>query len=109
MIVFRVSEEEKLIEKSVLDVYNQEINFKSALEFYGYFGNHLLWTGPTFDYQKKTFVQVFDYDTESGELKELVEKRVKHEESNPHKMQRVGDEFYYTGNYGTLMRYWIEL
>ena len=85
-----------------IDQYSHKIEGKCALEFYSYFGkNHSLWVGLSGNYNGP--VQIFDYDAEKEELRELVDKRVSHQENGPLKLHRVDENFYYTGFHGKLM------
>ena len=102
MMIFQVSED-KLVKKAVMDVFRHQVPHKVALEFYGYVGEHLLWVGLTVS--KKGHVQVFDYHPRKKELREVREKRIEHQEKHPRKVQRVGDEFYYTGTDGKIMKF----
>ena len=72
-----------------------------ALESWRCSGDHILLVGLSSSFG---FVHLYDYNTGTGEFKELVEKRVYHDEKNPRKIQRVGDESYYTGRMGTVMK-----
>ena len=47
--------------------------------------------------------QVYDFDMKSGILREIMEKRVPHQETNPVKLHYLVDRFFYTGFEGKLM------
>ena len=49
-------------------------------------------------------VQVYEYNTEADDFRELRNQRVSHFEKYPTKLMRVGDEFFYTGTKGRVMR-----
>ena len=101
MIIFKL-EEECLAQIVVFDQFNLKIPVKDALECVGYSGKHILWVG--LSWNTKGLVQLYDYNTQSGVLTELEEKRVAHKEKNPLKLQRFGNTFYYTGEFGKVMR-----
>ena len=101
MVVFSI-EDNKLVKKAVIDQYSQKIGSKYALEYYGYAGTHALWIGLSWNTDGQA--HLFDYDDESGEFKELEEKRVAHQERDPAKIVRLGNQFYYSGHGGKVMR-----
>ena len=76
----------------------------AIFEYWRYLGKHLLWVALS---DKDGDVRVFDFNTESGCLRELVEVKVKHQKSRPRKVHHLGDlwgNFYYTGEEGKIMR-----
>ena len=73
---------------------------KFALEFWRRIQGHILWIGLSC---LDGFVHVYDFDAKSGELRELVDKKVKHQETNPWILQSLGDKLYYTGYKGHAM------
>ena len=98
--------ENSLVKKGKDHDMNMAIGYYYALECCGYFGKHILWVGlpnneP--DYRGTLLAQVFDFDVESGKLKELERMRVNHQESAPNRLVRLGNKFYYTGDFGKLM------
>ena len=101
-MLFLKIEEDNLIIKSSIDTYFDLVGQKLALDCYGYARNHLLWVG--LSRLEGGVAQVYDYDIERGELKELEEMRVVHQELDPAKIHKFQDEFYYTGSYGTIMK-----
>ena len=100
MMILKVNGD-TLVKNAVLDQYNQKIGCKLASHSYGYLGRHILWVGLSMD--DNGVAQIYDYDTQSGEMKELVDKRVGHGEFDPVKINRLGDKFYYTGERGQVM------
>ena len=96
-----------LTQISSIDCLRQGIGYKYPLEFYRYFGRFILWVG--LSRNERGVIQVYGYDTVNRELKELRDKRVLHQELYPAKVQRVGEEFYYTGHEGKLVRLSIKI
>ena len=101
MIVLKLSGD-VLVKTATLDKFNQDTNilFKYSLDCCGYAGDHILWVGLSW---YGGIVQVYDYDTETGVLKELEEMRVSHQEGSPYRLHKLGGKFYYTGSSGQLM------
>ena len=85
--------------------FNQEHNKQSmalsCVECAGYFGGAVLWVGLN---SPEDYCKVFSFDTDTGKLRELGENRVLHGEYSPQKIQRVGNEFFYTGWKRKVMR-----
>ena len=110
MVLLKI-EGTNLVKKAELCVRSNRIRGKSALRCCGYSGSHLVWVGLTsgFKWQwpeeskQEGIIQLFDYDTATGELKGLG-KGVSHQEVSPKGLHRVGDHYYYTGDKGKLMR-----
>ena len=79
---------------------------KMALECHGYQMNHILWIGLSSD--KFGTAQIYDYDMDKKEFKELKEKRVTHHELNPIRLSRgvgsCGSSWFYTGELGKVMK-----
>ena len=101
MVILTIKNSRFLSIRATFDFYLDFLDPKNLLEFYGYFGNHPLWVGLS---EKDGDCCFFDYDTKEKELKELVEKRVSHQEYEPWKIQRCGNHLYYTGYGGRVMR-----
>ena len=99
IIILRISSQNTITETASIDEFRQKIQYKYALESAGYLGGHLFWVGIPMG----GFVQLFDYDTKTGEFRELVDKRVPDLEQDPMKLHRLGDKFYYAGNLGKLV------
>ena len=93
-----------LKKKAVLDLFDQGIYCSYPLECLGYVGTHILWVG--LSHFHGGIAQIFDYDTESGQLRELEEKRVSHNEYCPFNIHRLGkgNELFYTGQCGRVMK-----
>ena len=87
------------IEKGCIDLYNLNIGETPAVRHFGNVGTHVLWVGMS--WSGDAFL--YDYDAGTGEFRELKEKRVKHQEKCPLKLQLVGDQFFYTGDHGRVM------
>ena len=92
MIILRVNQN-TLVKTATIDQFDQQIGFKFALEPLGRFGSHLLWVGLTLF--KSGLIQVFDYNTETEEFRELEEKRVNHRAKRPYKLHLLDEKFYY--------------
>ena len=92
---------DSLTKKACIDQYHQGIGAKVALQCYGYVGRFVVWVGLSVN--KESLIQVYVYDTVNGDFKELINKRKRHEEFSPAKMQRIGNQFYYTGHYGKVV------
>ena len=85
-----------------LDLFSQKLGFKMAFECYGYVGNHILWAGLTKKENGK--IQVFDFDTETQDLKELKDRRISQAELNPAQLKKLGQDFYYIGYQARLQK-----
>ena len=90
-----------LVKKVMVDRFQQEIVGKLALSCYSYIDNYIIWVGLAGG--EDGVAQVYSYETTSGVLKELEEKRVSHRELNPVKLNRYNKSFYYIGYRGNLM------
>ena len=103
MMVLRI-EGEEIFMKAILDQHGLEVGEKYALACFGYFGTkRILFLGLSLG-RDGGYLQVFDYDKEASELKELEGKSLKHLESNPVKVHKVEGSFYYIGGEGSLMK-----
>ena len=100
MILFQVNEN-SFTQIACLDSYDQKIKRKIALESFGYAKDHILWVGLSDD--KNGIVQLYDFDTETGDLRELKEKRLSHQESYPLRLHHLNGKLYYSGQKGQLM------
>ena len=100
MIICEINED-RLTKKACIDQYNQDIGVKFALESCRFSGKHITWVGLSI--LDKGLIQVFDYDSETGEFRELKSKRMVHQERYPIRLQRLGTKFYYSGEYGKVM------
>ena len=102
MILLTLNEDSFVKKAVIIDQLSHGIGQKYALECHGYVGTHLIWLGLSTD--DNGFVQIYDFDTESGELEELEEKRVNHQEFHPFKILRLGNGWYYAGGHGQVMK-----
>ena len=93
--------EDKLANTASFDCYSEKIGLSYFLECLGYFGTSVLCIGMS--YAENGMVHVYEYDTETEELKDLEDKRVQHQEYCTLQLQRLNDRFYYTGFNGLLM------
>ena len=100
MLIFQVKED-SLVNKACFEQYSTNLLYKYALECCGYAGSHVLWVGLSRD--DNGVVQLYDYDIDAEELRELKEKRISHQEKCPLKLHRLDGKFYYTGWEGQLM------
>ena len=99
MLIFKVSGD-SLVNIVTIDQQIEQVGEKLSLECLGYVGRHVLWVGLS---DENGFVQVYDFNPQNGDFKELEEKRESHEEKYPFKLHRLDDKFYYTGWRGQLM------
>ena len=86
--------------KEAIIEQNQRPGQKTLFEPFRYVGNHILCVGLS---KIHGAAQLFDYDVETKEFKEIEQKRVSHRESWPLKLCRFGHTFYYTGKRAKLM------
>ena len=100
LLLFKLSED-TLIKKSYIDYYNEKIGYAVALECCGYAGSHILWV--SLSDKQNGRAQLYDFDTEKGELVEVKNKRVFHQEEYPCKLIPLNGKFDYGGFFGTLM------
>ena len=86
--------------KAELDVLKQRTSCKSALKCVRYYGKRILWLG----LGATGAVMLFVYDTVSGELKELENRRQNSGELHAKSLQKISrNELYFTGYYGKVM------
>ena len=100
MLILKV-QQFRLILLRVLDQHAELNESKFALGCCGYFGAKILWIGLS---SWNGLVQAYEYDCDSGELKEFVEKRVYNWELWPCNFWRFGNEFYYAGQLTKIMK-----
>ena len=84
-----------LIQKGVIDQYDQNVEAQSALGCFGYFGSHALWAGLTDS--SSDYVRIYYYDTEFDTFDWLYDKKDFHPEYKPLKVQRFGLSLYFSG------------
>ena len=75
---------------------------KYALECIGYDGCHLLWVALTKEVNSK--VKIYNFETDSLRFRELDQKSIPAQDSNPLKITKLGQYFYYCGNKGQIRR-----
>ena len=100
MMILEITTDNALVQREVLDVFDEGIPLKSLLDTFGYVGSHILWV--SMSSKADGIAQIFDFDTETSELRELVNKRFLHKEANPTKLHRLGRHFYFVGNSGKI-------
>ena len=92
----------------ILDEYDHGITLKSSFEFLGGFGKNLVWLAAS-----KSFVLTYWFDCESGEMRELVGKRVAGMGQFPvkfPKFHRIGEKsIYFTEETGKVMRLTVRI
>ena len=105
MLVFRIDDENEdtLVHTTTIDLLGSRIGYKLALECCGSAGTHIVWAGISKD--ENGVVQLYDYDVEAEELKEVEEMRVSHQEHCPYKLHLLNGSFYYIGQNGQLMSF----
>ena len=96
---------DSVIQKAVIDE-ELKTGEKYVIECAGYFGGHIMWIGLSSSFEG--VAQVYDYDVEKVELKELMGKRAKLLDINPHRAYRSSNQFFYIGSQGGLVRLTIE-
>ena len=101
MLIFKVNED-SFQKTETIDLLNLNIGYNHSLECLGCAGRHILWIGVSTD--EEGLAQVYDYDTERKELREMKDKRVRIQEYHPYKLLPLNGKFYYVGKKGKLMR-----
>ena len=101
MLIFEIVKNE-LIQKSVLDPSPETIGQKDALKCIGFFGKTILWVG--LSWREGRVLQVYEYEIFENRLRELEDFRQCHQEDSPVKMVRLGNQFFYTGYLGKVMK-----
>ena len=100
MLIFKVSGDD-LVKITSVDLLREVIKYKYSLECIGRVGNHTLWVG--LSRNLNGFVQLYDFNAETGELKEMEDKRVCHREFLVDQLIPLNGKFYYIGRYGRFM------
>ena len=100
MLLFKFVDD-NLMNVASIDCLGKGLRSKLALECFGSVDTHILWVGLVKD--EGGPAQLYDYDIQTGELKELEDRRVVHHEYYPYKLHLLGDKLYYIGYYGRLM------
>ena len=106
MVILKITHN-YMIQTASLDQKNQGIEYKMALESCGSVKNHIFWVGLTMGQSR--VLQVYDYGTETRDLVELSSMRVDQQELIPYSLHRLGEKFYYVGEYGKLMSLSVRL
>ena len=98
MFIFEVNGS-SLVKTERLDQYTKRIRSIWALESFGYAGTQAIWIGLL----KDGWAQLYSYDSERKELRELQHKKVLHKEYCPNKPHRLDGKFLFTGDRRMLM------
>ena len=101
MVILKI-ETNQLQIRTIIEIFSHELGTKYGLECAGYAGCHILWVGLTSN--GDGIAQIYDYDTQIGQLKELVSKRRGQQGSCLHQIHRLGNEIFYTGRHGRVLR-----
>ena len=96
-----------LVKKAEIELLSSKMRWCQCLECCGYSGSHVMWLGLTRG--ESGFTQMYDYNMETNELKELLDKRMIHKEKTPLNIHRIGNDFYYCGRDGKLMKLRIKI
>ena len=89
---------------SILEEHDQEIASKSSCLFFGRYWNHLIWV-----VLSESTALTYCFNSESGDLRELVGKRVHHDEDFPLGLARKDQKVFFTGMKCKLMRFSVQL
>ena len=104
MLILRY-EGEKFTITTSLDFSNQMLGYKLALGCFGYLGTRIIWVGlARGGVARGGMAHLYDFDTKTGELRELTDKRLNHIEQLVFKLHPLNGHFYYTGNCGQFMK-----
>ena len=101
------NKEQNLSIRTILDRRALERGTMMSFDTFGYMGRHIIVIG--LSKMKGGDVEVFDYDTATGQFRELRYAKACHKELNPPKFGRLANEFYYSGNYGQVMKLSIQI
>ena len=77
-----------------------------ALDCFRCFGRKILWVG--LDFLEGGYTKIYAFDKITEELEELSSKRVEHLEKFTYRLHRFGDQFFYIGYIGRIMRLSME-
>ena len=100
ILIFRVKDR-ALVQLATLDERDENLRNKRHLRFWRRVGGHLLWFGFS---STDEYLILYHFDPESGELRELVEKRTKSRAYMCLEAYRTGERFYYIGRQAQLMK-----
>ena len=92
---------DRLTKQATVDQFVEGLKKTYVIHCFGYFGSHILWISPVSDING--VLQVFYFNIETREFKELKEKRHCHQVDYPAHLYRRDDKFYYIGNCGNFM------
>ena len=89
----------------ILDEYNQGLKFKLCFSFIQRFGKHLVWVAASY-----SDVSTYCFDCESGEMRELVGKRIAYRYVGIWKFRRIDEKcLYFVDFYGKLVRLTVRI
>ena len=91
-----------------LDEYDNLFRGLTALNFLGYFGEHVLWVGLAQTGYDQV-VQIYDYVVCERKLRELKGKRRRVKESNAMKMSKIDDHLYFADGSRKVMRLSLQI
>ena len=101
MIVLRM-DGETLTKTACIDQVTLGMGQKWVLDCIGYIRGHIIWVGLE-NVSRDGVIQVYDYDTQTNNFRELQDKRVSHEAVYSIKFNRLHQELFSTGRKGRLM------
>ena len=101
MLILELTPQDQFTPKVSIDIHDQAKGSIYDLESFGYVGEHILWVGLSSTFNGE--IRLFEYRPEEGQLRELEEKSVSHQEEDLWRLHRLGNKFYYTGSQGKLM------
>ena len=102
MMIFGIKDNELTIKAVINNSKKNPSPCKSALACLGYFKNSILFLGMSSGDGGQA--HLYCYNTQTDGFEELEEERVVHHETNPTKILRFGNHFYYTGKRAGIMR-----
>ena len=91
-----------LVITAILDYYHRGIRSQICLSCCRYFGNHILWVG--LPWGADSSAQIYHYDVEKMDFRLLDKISVGIGEVDPCQIHRIGDQLFYTGSEGKVMR-----
>ena len=106
MLIFKL-DQNNLVLKASIDQFGLGVAEKFALEYYGRVGRSIIWVGLSM--KIGGLFQAYEYDTYTEEIQEVTEKREIHWEKNPCRLNRLGKNFYFTGELAKIKKLSIEI
>ena len=106
MVIFELNKR-RLIMNAQLSLEGERIPEQFSLDCHTYAGQKILWVG--LSTTRYGSVHVYEYDTQSSELRELSSTRAAHKEIDPVSFHRHRNWYYYTGSLGKLMRFKLKM